>query len=206
MCLCPFSWWQWWRRTTSVTTYESNEARDWVESMVAGDWLSSDDSASSCEEEERPIRAVSFEVELDDDSVDDEEYYQEYARYNNESKKLNEHEVLDFLHMARQKANTYKECMTREAFADILKIYELILASCSMVYKRQMIKEYDAIRAIYPSEKPIMNAAFREYEKARNHDLGFDQQKFHYRNAIALMPSLERKREWKKEYNSFLTL
>lgn len=174
--------------------------------MVAGDWLSSDESTNSFDEEERSIRRVEFEIELDDDSVDDEEYYQEYARYDNETKKLSEQEVLDFLHMARQKANACKESMTRESFAEILKIYELILASCSMEYKRQMIKEYDAIRALYPSEKRVMDAAFREYAKARNYDLGFDQQTFHFRRAIAQMPSLERKREWKKEYNSFLTL
>lgn len=184
--------------------YESAEATSWVESMIDGDWLSSTDESSGSGE--LSLRAVSFPFELDDDSVDDEEYYQGYARYNHTPTKLSEQEVLAFLHMARQKANEHKDSMSRETLHDILNIYGLILASCDMHYKRQLIKEYEAIKASYPTDPLEMEQAYREYNKARDNHLGFDQQKFHYRNAIAYMPSMERKVAWKKEYNSFLTL
>lgn len=171
---------------------------------MQADWLSSDDESSSSSMIDI---TKTFPIILDDDSVDDEMYYETYARQGTMmTERLNEREIRDFLVMARMKANAHKESMSRDTFRDIMRLYELILASCDKTYKRYIIKEYEAIRASYPADKLEQERAFREYEKAHNYQLGFEQQKTHFRNAIALVSSLEKQREWKKEYNSFLTI
>lgn len=163
--------------------------------------VSSDDDNDE-QENEIPIH---FDVESDEDSVDDKNYYVQYTPNGHPLEESNLAATKSFLNSARIKYNTCREAMRQLDFDEILNTYDLALRRCPLRYKRKLIKEYELLIDFYPLSLDDMNEAHRLHDQALSiNEGGFEQQRRYFINAIILMPDLKIKNEWKREYNAFI--
>lgn len=152
---------------------------------------------------------ITFDFESDDDSLDDEEYYEIYP-YCTRKDTINQLDIklsktVEYMEKARNLLNEKRHTMTKEDFYDIRDYYFQALISSPEQFKRKIIKEYERFINFYDYEKKAYGYAVQKaLSIARDTAIANEVRCEQYRYAIVNTAEMDSKKDLKREYNNFI--